>query len=144
MRSNFLKPNAASRNSVSAILINDECVNRILYADCALREKLVNDLADVDGLNDGSTLLTLAAGRGDTHLMTLLLRHGANPDFRDWKENTALEYAIGSGENKDIYVLIAFGANLDLTNSEGLSPRALLKARTNLPRILRMLIGMDY
>ena len=129
---------------MSAILISDQDVCRIFEADCVLREKLVNDLADVDGLIDGSTLLTLAAGRGDTHLITLLLRHGANPDFRDWQENTALEYAIGSGENKDIYVLIAFGVNLDLTNSKGLSPRALLKARTNLPRTLRMLIGMDY
>jgi|GEM_PF-6208303 len=129
---------------MSAILIKDKQVRRIFGANCAAREKLIKKLADVDGLNEGSTLLTRAAGRGDTHLMTLLLRHGANPDFRDWQETTPLEYAIGSGENSDVYVLIAFGANLDLADSDGLSPRARLKARTNLPKTLRMLIGMEY
>ena len=71
---------------------------------------------------DGGTLLVVAAVSGETSLVQLLLRHGADPnvmDTEDTKGNSALSMAAVSLKSEDeardiVQALLAAGASVNL------------------------------
>ena len=71
---------------------------------------------------DGGTLLVVAAVSGETSLVQLLLRHGADPnvmDTEDTKGNSALSMAAVSLKSEDeardiVQALLAGGASVNL------------------------------
>ena len=75
-----------------------------------------------DGVASGCTLLEMAAVSGETSLVQLLLRHGADPnvmDTEDTKGNSALSMAAVSLKSEDeardiVQALLAAGASVNL------------------------------
>lgn len=75
-----------------------------------------------------------AAAQGDTALIKSLLKHGAEVNFLDGLQRTALHGAVEGGHADAVDELIRAGANLDVQDSTGDTPlmRALAKGRTDL------------
>lgn len=108
-----------------------------------LAQALIEAGARVNGF-DGSGMapLHLAAWRGQTAMITLLLRHGADPNARlTWSPaalqrpsayraigNTPLHTAAQYGQTNSIVLLVKAGADLERTNNFGLTPLANLRS----------------
>ena len=75
-----------------------------------------------------------AAQEGHTEVARVLLRGGAAVDARDSFGNTPLWRAVfeSRGRGDTIKVLLAAGANPDLPNESGVSPRQLAERIANL------------
>ena len=72
-----------------------------------------------DGVASGCTLLEMAAVSGETSLVQLLLRHGADPNVVDNSGKSALCRAAGSLKSEDeardiVQALLAAGASVNL------------------------------
>jgi ankyrin repeat protein len=82
----------------------------------------------------GWTPLHFAAQDGHTEVARVLLRGGAAVDARDSFGNTPLWRAVfeSRGRGDTIKVLLAAGANPDLPNESGVSPRQFAERIANL------------
>ena len=64
----------------------------------------------------------LAAGRGYSEVVELLLKHGADPDRRDRDGDTALKYAAWNDDVVVVEALIAGGADVNLASELNITP----------------------
>lgn len=94
-------------------------------------EKVLSQLRAGDPVDatdrDGFTALHLAAQQSHAAVAEVLLRNGAAVDARDVYGNTPLWRAVFSsaGAGDTVEVLIAHGADPDVANRSGVSPRQL-------------------
>ena len=70
----------------------------------------------------GQTPLMLMAEAGDTELVKIMLRSGADPDMQDWQGMTALHSAIKSRVNSCVDALLDHPCLLDRCTNDGQSP----------------------
>ncbi|CDK30175.1 ankyrin repeat domain-containing protein [Candidatus Babela massiliensis] len=85
---------------------------------------LISHGADVNIVKEGfpSTLIVVADSEDNLYnQVEFLLNHGANIDFQDVDGNTALIYAVQQNLEDIVRLLIAYNADPNLTNEEGLS-----------------------
>jgi len=74
--------------------------------------------------------LHLAANRGKTAVVSLLLEHDIDPNSRDIHGNTPLHLAASDERNVGIArLLVSHGADVNALNSEGYTPLAVAEAR---------------
>lgn len=76
--------------------------------------------------SDGVPLLSLASARNDaegTNIATVLIRQGADVNARDRKGQTALFYAVKSGNIATLNVLLESRIDLDIADNEGNTAR---------------------
>ncbi|CAI9731786.1 repeat domain-containing 46-like [Octopus vulgaris] len=76
--------------------------------------------------NSGKTALHLAAIRGYSEIIELLLNHGANPNIKDRNGNTPLHWC-GHIESTDL--LVSHGASLSIRNKMHKTPIQLAERR---------------
>jgi ankyrin repeat protein len=84
-----------------------------------IAEQLLAAGASVEEIDDGQhqrTALHLAAERGYTHLIGLLVEQGADIDLEDTQGATPLDAALAHGHNQTAIQLIALGTILDVPN----------------------------
>ncbi len=112
-----------------------------LHSRVPIAEVLVAHTFDVRReAADGRTPLILAAQNGDLQMATLLLDHGAEPDFRSAKfPFTALWEACTHGHLELARFLVDQGADVDLRNDDGTTP-LLHAVRNGRPEIVEMLL----
>ena len=92
---------------------------------------------------DGTTMLMLAAKKGNTEMAELLIKHGANLNIQSNDGDTALIWAANKGYTGIAELLIKHGADLNIQNSDGNT--ALTKAyySTHYSDIVKLLIKHD-
>lgn len=73
-------------------------------------------------MEDGYTLLMLAAFTGDLKLTNLFLSHGASPDVKNQGGSTALKLAALQGHAPIAHLLVKNGATSDLKDDKGFTP----------------------
>jgi ankyrin repeat protein len=103
---------ATDGNVTSLMELADALPPPPLHAEqLALAEVLVNRGVPIDALRDGprTTALMMAAIHGNTDLVRLLLKLGANPGLEDNKGQTALTFALKKGHADVAAVLSAAG-----------------------------------
>lgn len=112
----------------------DELITAVIGRDIRLIKELLSDgiapnLAD----RKGWTALHFAAQNNDAETADLLLKNGASPENRDHFGNTPLFRAVFSYRGYDdcISVLLKAGANPDVINNHGVSPRSLAATIAN-------------
>ena len=91
---------------------------------------------------EGSTLLTIAAENQDIATVDLLLGKEANPNLSDAQQNTALHYAMKSGDDKLALLLLEHGADWQLLNAEGESSVHLAAQQS--PRVCKRLLTLLF
>jgi len=118
----------------------------VAYRQEALVEALLRHGAKVETLNPSEeTSLGLAAGRiGSSRMVTLLLEAKADPNQRGGDGLTALHKAAGYQRKEILDLLLAAGANPNLTDPQGRTPLDYVKQGVNLdnsgrPGIVRSL-----
>ena len=76
--------------------------------------------ADVNWQNElGEPLLNIAAEMGHTEIVRILLEKGADPNVRDYMDNTALILAADRGDEPMVKMLLAKGADVNHQNIMG-------------------------
>ena len=105
---------ATDGNVTSLMELADALPPPALHAEqLALAEMLVNSGVSIDALRVGprTTALMMAAIHGNTYLVRLLLKLGANPSLEDNKAQTALTFALKKGHADVAALLSAAGAS---------------------------------
>jgi hypothetical protein len=76
---------------------------------------------------NGYTLLAVAAAHGRTSILEELIRAGANINFQNQHnlDTTALHYAVAGNQPGSVRVLLRHGANINLADVTGRTPRAI-------------------
>jgi type II secretory pathway predicted ATPase ExeA/tetratricopeptide (TPR) repeat protein len=89
-------------------------------ADPTLLASVIASGGDLDHeLPDGKTALMLAAERGRSDAVLMLLEAGAAPNARSRNGGTALMYAAGIGDNESIRILVRHGGAVNAMNVDG-------------------------
>nr|WP_255636135.1 ankyrin repeat domain-containing protein [Azospirillum sp. 412522] len=102
-------PGLGDRESVLALLRNPAELSRTLQAGASADTRLDN----------GKTLLMIAAEQGLTDAVRVLLDRHARTDLRTSDGATAVMYAAWGGHDPVVRALADGGADLDTTNSDG-------------------------
>lgn len=102
-------PGLGDRESVLALLRNPAELSRTLQAGASPDTRLEN----------GKTLLMIAAEQGLTDAVRVLLDRHARSDLRTSDGATAVMYAAWGGHDAVVRALADGGADLDTTNSDG-------------------------
>ena len=98
----------------------------LFYAIMGGNKKIVELLlasgADMRVTVDGTTPLMKAAAWGQKDVAAALLDHGADIDAADWREETALHYAVRRGQRTTAEFLLKKGANVNAKDEKGQTP----------------------
>ena len=94
-------------------------ITDLFDANFITRHKQVACLFDLNIMVEGRTLLYFAIEREDLHMVTLLLRMGADPNLRAGHANLLpIGLCLNQGRLDICLVLIAFGARFDYFKSD--------------------------
>ncbi|HMU82856.1 MAG TPA: ankyrin repeat domain-containing protein [Leptospiraceae bacterium] len=94
---------------------------------------------NIDSLDrEEKTMLMVAAENGQTGVVRMLVRAGANPAIQDRAGNTALHYAIIRGDEEITRLLATRGKVLEIQNGNGHRPIDLAQSQSN-DRIVEIL-----
>ncbi|PAF44632.1 ankyrin repeat domain-containing protein [Helicobacter sp. 11S02629-2] len=90
--------------------------------------------AKVNALSDGESPLHKAVELRKLLYAKALLESGANPNLKDnIKGNTPLAYAVVNNDVNMVSLLLRYGADMKLSNDEGISPAKFILANTFIP-----------
>src|SRR3990170_4245251 len=106
----------------------DELTNAVIDRDASAIRRLLSEGHDPNGSDrNGWTALHFASQNNDAEAACLLLSHGASTSSQDSHGNTPLFRAVFSyhGGPECISALLQAGADPDIANSYGVSPRSL-------------------
>ncbi|HEV7371145.1 ankyrin repeat domain-containing protein [Arenibaculum sp.] len=104
------RPNGfTDRDDMLAAVANPEVLEDVIAAGRDLDHELA----------DGKTALMLAAERGRSEAVGMLLEAGAAPNARSRNGGTALMYAAGIGDNESIRILVRHGGAVNAMNVDG-------------------------
>ncbi|MCS7468115.1 acyltransferase family protein [Stieleria sp. ICT_E10.1] len=93
-----------------------------------VRTALENDEVGVDAVSqDGASLLTVAVFLGHAEMVEMLLDMGADVNQRNRDQGTALHSAAFVGRGVEAALLLRAGADADAVDSNGQTPKDLLK-----------------
>jgi ankyrin repeat protein len=99
--------------------LNEDFLAKLFDADFVARHQLLSGLFDLNTVIEGRTLLHVALEQEDLHLVTAMLRFGADPNLRSGHVNILpLGVALNQGRVDFVQILIAFGARFDYVKSE--------------------------
>jgi len=91
----WLVDNGADIDAVSGDRGYSAVMDAVWRKNFSIVQYLIEKGANLNFIStDGQPLLVLAVGNGNTNIVELLLKHGANPDVKDSMEMTAREYAV--------------------------------------------------
>lgn len=102
-----------------------------LFLSARVNTEIAND--------HGWTPLMIAAIKGHTLISTQLLQHQANVRARDLLGNTALHWAVETGQVETVKLLLENHAEIDTLNNDGLSPLLQATIRRDLGILLTLL-----
>eukprot|EP00440_Ansanella_granifera_P058026 gb/GFBE01062899.1/.p1 GENE.gb/GFBE01062899.1/~~gb/GFBE01062899.1/.p1 ORF type:complete len:866 (+),score=240.71 gb/GFBE01062899.1/:1-2598(+) len=103
-----------------------ECVETIIRAGALVHgSNLRIDLKN----RQGRSALHIAARKGLSEIMELLLSNSAKPDVRDFDGWTPLHHACFNGNSSAVMVLVNKGADIDLKAGNGLTPYQVTRLR---------------
>jgi ankyrin repeat protein len=68
------------------------------------------------------TALFIPAAAGNTPVVQMLLKHGANPNIQDKYKMTALHWALQKGEIEAVKMLLSFKADVNTKNNKNVTP----------------------
>jgi len=110
---------------------SDHCMYAIAWYDDAEAAALLKKYgASINGDTGADTPFIAAFNWKRYHVAEWFLANGADVNFADDKGNTALYYAVKRKlPIEQIQLLLKYGADLDIRNKEGISPKIL--AETN-------------
>ena len=93
--------------------------------------------------DDDSAPIHLAAGKGHTATVKLLLDHGAKIDEKDDDGWTPISQAAKKGHKDTVKLFLDHGANIDLKNNYGWTPihRAADKGHTDIVKLFYWIMG---
>src|SRR3989344_6350124 len=78
-------------------------------------QQLLQNGTDPNRKENGNSALFLAAWRGRTHMVRLVLKAGANPNWRHKRHNASpLQIALECGRFEISRVLVRYGADLEM------------------------------
>ena len=127
------------RNSLVQLSANHGLFDILELLGC--KENLLN----FDKMEDGETLLTLAAGRGDLDSVHFLLQKGVDVNARNISGDTALSCVLRcrtcSSVMGIVKLLIAFGADVDTKNDRHETPLQ-IAAQLNLDHVAEYLLEL--
>ena len=106
----------------------DEFLNAVIDGNIGAVERLLALGCDPNGIDrSGRSALHFAAQKNDSELTRILLNAGALHSIRDYNGNTPLSDAVFSyqGAAECVSVLLSAGADPDMENDHGVSPRSL-------------------
>ncbi|WP_089723852.1 ankyrin repeat domain-containing protein [Candidatus Thiosymbion oneisti] len=72
--------------------------------------------------HNGAPPLWYAVGRGCTEIAEFLLTHGADPNHSSPRGRSLLHYAASLGNEKNVRLLLKYGARTDLASKRGVLP----------------------
>jgi ankyrin repeat protein len=99
--------------------VDDQWIANLFDSDAATRHQLLTNLSDLNTSFCGRTLLHIALEREDLHMVTAMLRFGADPNLRSGHASIVpLGIALKLGRADFAQILIAFGARTDYAKSE--------------------------
>lgn len=88
-----------------------------------LINKSVDAYSDVNWFNPiGDPLLNIAAAKGNTELIRMLVEAGASVNEIDHEENTPLHIAAFNGNDKAITLLMTYESDINFRNLKGSTP----------------------
>ncbi|MDR3285711.1 MAG: ankyrin repeat domain-containing protein [Holosporales bacterium] len=114
----------------------DQLFTAVERGDYKKVEELILNSENKDVLvnaKDGWTPLHIAAARGDTEVVQVLVGAGANKEARDRNGFTPLHIAAARGNTEVVQVLVDAGANEEAKNNIGWTPR---KTSANIKKLL--------
>ncbi len=117
-----------------AIATNDAARIERIFKEQRLGPDALNDVR-----SDGMLPMHHAARLGVEQSMEVLLRHGADVNLQDGKENTPLMAAVEKEEAASVKWLLAHGANVEIPAKDGITP-LIAAAEANAVKIVDALI----
>jgi ankyrin repeat protein len=103
----------------SFINIDESLFVRLFDSGFIERHEILANLFDLNIVFEGRTLLHRALEAEDVHLVTAILRFGADPNLRSGNISILpLGIAINQGRGDFVQILVAFGARTDYAKSE--------------------------
>jgi len=125
-------------------LVDEEGASPLLYAakenEFSTVKLLLDCLADPNvAMGNGTTALHEAAANGSIRTVKLLVERKAQLEATT-KNGTALHFAVSENREKTVAELIRLGANVDATNSGGVTP-LMLCCLMNKPVVARELLA---
>uniref|UniRef100_A0A182Y5H9 ANK_REP_REGION domain-containing protein n=1 Tax=Anopheles stephensi TaxID=30069 RepID=A0A182Y5H9_ANOST len=101
--------------------------------------KVKSNINRKDATAQGLTPLQIAARKGFSDVVKVLIGHGASVQLRDVNGNSALHFAVECGCVKTVRLLLRQGASVSVRNALGKSPLELAIASEH-RKIIRMLV----
>jgi hypothetical protein len=103
----------------SYLKLDEEIFGILIDAGFIGRHEILAKLFDLNVAFEGKTLLHRALEAEDVHLITAILRFGADPNLRSGHISILpLGIAINKGRADLLQILVAFGARTDYVKSE--------------------------
>ncbi len=110
------------------------------YASLREMEKRIQEGADLNATNEnGETALLLAAKKGDSKTVRLLINSGADINIRKYGGKTALDLAIENGHSQVVKILLDSENNVNVLKSSDNSP-LFVAAEKNYIEIVKLLL----
>ena len=104
----------------------DTCLHYIARNDCCTEvvQAVISHGADVNVMNENNvTALMIACGRGNMHVINVLLNAGANPRISDADDHTWLHEAVRGGYSQVVLeTMINHGADVNATIKNNRTP----------------------
>lgn len=108
--------------SIVRLLESSSLAGAVLRCNAPAVRTLLHHGADPDARVDSSPVLLIAASRGDSNIVHILIANGASPDNSDSFGNTPLTDAAMNGHTEVVRSLIRAGAKVDRAEGSGLTP----------------------
>lgn len=108
--------------------LNEQLWQAIIAGNEPLAVELINRGADINSLDEqgGLSLMHRYASGGNDFMIQWLYEHGADVNVRDLYGSTPIFYTVKNGDYRRTHQLLSLGAEIDIVNQEGLSPRLLV------------------
>jgi ankyrin repeat protein len=93
------------------------------------KDAVINKRGKQGAILDWATPLIMAISKDDKEIVNLLLGNGADPNFANWKEETALHYAIADNKYDMVKLLLEKGGSINRKDKMGDTPLDIAKKR---------------
>jgi ankyrin repeat protein len=105
--------------------------------DAVIAKQLIKAGADVKAVDDGYSVLNIAAQDATSEEVRMLLERGADPNHVELRGNTAIYWAALNCDVDKVRVLLKYGADPKITNNAGENALSVVPTSNREPRVLK-------